>query len=650
MQILLKSLTLKNFKGVRDRMIEFNDTITNIFGRNATGKTTLFDAYSWLLWDKDSVNRSDFGIKTVSESGKALHGLDHSVEGVLEIDGKTLTLKKVYSEKWTKKRGQAEAEFSGHTTEYFVSGVPVKKKEYQDRIGSIIQEDLFKLLSNPAHFSVALDKNKRREILMTLVKDVSDAEIIAENPQLRELSELMQDYRIDELRAMRKAQASKINREIQELPIRISELAGIKKDLDFSSLSVQLTQKKAELERVDRALTNENAQAEEHFERLNEIHELEAQALQIRSSAEQEASRKRLAVANALLVKKSEVSRMAHEIEEKGRDIERAQSNIDRLDHDTEASQKQIHALRVQYVEEAAKQYSPPAEDRLCPTCGQAFPESEAEKIRNAWNRQKAQKLEKLTTLANELKATITRNAEVSAEQKRVIEIFEQDIATMERQKSTLAAEIETAENVEPLILVDMMSDPVYVELLQRIEAKKKSAGEPRPDVEVLKIEKAKVMDELKILENQLAWQEENRRIDEKIAEYAAQEKMLSQQYAECEKVLFLCEEFVKAKVAKISGSINSLFDTVEFKLFDTQVNGAIVETCEATIQGVPFSDANNAAKINAGIDIINTLSRLYGTSTPIFVDNAESVNRLQATAVQVIRLIVSEDEQLTVR
>lgn len=171
-----------------------------------------------------------------------------------------------------------------------------------------------------------------------------------------------------------------------------------------------------------------------------------------------------------------------------------------------------------------------------------------------------------------------------------------------------------------------------------------------KPNTEELKQRKSALSTEVTALENQLVWQEENKKIDEKIQQYKNQEKELSGKYAQCEKVLFLLEEFTKTKVTMISGKINNLFQTVEFKLFDTQINGGIVETCEATIHGVPFSDANNAARINAGIDIINTLTKEYGISAPIFVDNAESVNNLLYTDSQVVRLVVSEDSELTVR
>jgi recombinational DNA repair ATPase RecF len=143
--VKLIKLSLKNFKGTRAFVLDARGGNVTVYGDNATGKTTLFDAFTWLLFDKDSQGRKDFEIKTLDASGQPMHGLEHEVEAVLQVDGKTVTLRKVYKEKWTKKRGSAQAEFTGHTTDYFVDGVPVKKAEYDARIASICDETVFKL-------------------------------------------------------------------------------------------------------------------------------------------------------------------------------------------------------------------------------------------------------------------------------------------------------------------------------------------------------------------------------------------------------------------------------------------------------------------------------------------------------------------------
>ena len=84
-------LTLRNFKGIREFTLEARGRDIDVFGDNATGKTTLADAFMWLLFDKDSQNRKDFQIKTVDKHGNEIHGLDHEVEAVLEVNGQEIT-------------------------------------------------------------------------------------------------------------------------------------------------------------------------------------------------------------------------------------------------------------------------------------------------------------------------------------------------------------------------------------------------------------------------------------------------------------------------------------------------------------------------------------------------------------------------------
>ena len=91
--------------------------------------------------------------------------------------------------------------------------------------------------------------------------------------------------------------------------------------------------------------------------------------------------------------------------------------------------------------------------------------------------------------------------------------------------------------------------------------------------------------------------------------------------------MIYLLESFIRAKMMKISDSINQHFKTVNFKLFDMQLNGGMKECCECTVNGVPYSTLNSGHRIIAGLDIIQSLSELYGVTAPIFIDNAESLN-----------------------
>ena len=90
---------------------------------------------------------------------------------------------------------------------------------------------------------------------------------------------------------------------------------------------------------------------------------------------------------------------------------------------------------------------------------------------------------------------------------------------------------------------------------------------------------------------------------------------------------------------------VNQLFEITKFVFFGLDGTGEEKEMCSITVNGSDFhTNLNNAARINAGLDIINTLSKAYGIAAPIFIDNAEGVNKLFETQSQMISLVVSTD------
>ena len=223
MDIRINQMILQNFKGIKSLEINANGESLSIYGDNATGKTTVFDAFTWLLFNKDSLGRSDFGIKTQDEFGNPIHNLEHSVECELAIDNSILTLKKVYAEKWTKKRGSAAAEFTGHETKYFVNEVPVQKKEYEQKISSIVDENLFKIITNPLFFNENMKWQDRRAILLNLCENITDEELLAKNEQFAPLSAELKGRTIQEYKKIIQSKQAGINDELKSIPQRIDE-------------------------------------------------------------------------------------------------------------------------------------------------------------------------------------------------------------------------------------------------------------------------------------------------------------------------------------------------------------------------------------------------------------------------------------------
>ncbi len=626
MQIILQSLNLSNFKGIRDLKIEFSKD-TKIYGDNGTGKTTIFDAFTWLLFDKDSLNRSDFGIKTYTKDGDTVHGVDHIVEGVLEINGKIVTLKKIYAEKWVKKRGNTTAEFTGHTTEYYVNSVPMKKTDYVKTIDGFVTEEQFKLLSNPNYFNAILNPKERRTLIMRLVSDVDNETVIANNSELKELKELLENYTIEEIRAMHKGIMKKTNKEIQELPVRIDELNKQIVEYDFNDLRTQ----KIGIESTIKKLNGEVLSVEEkEFERKEKEQEIDKKRnliLSIKRKNQEEYEEK-------VYQQELEKKELQHKYEILLRELKAIENNRDFVSDEISIYELQQDTLRKEWAEIKARQF---VGDTICPTCKQEFPSKNIEEMKANFNEEKSKDIEVNVTEGKRL-ATLINNGKESIE-KLTNKIIE------------LNKEIENFENKLKEPKLEIVKEPLpdkYYELIKSVE-ELENIQPLKVENSELKKELQEYKDKLKEIDNKLAAEERNQNLLSQINKYSEDEKELANTYQESEGIIYLTDEFTKTKVNLISGNVNKLFDLVEFKLFDTQINGGINETCEVTINGVPYSDLNSASKINAGIDVINALSNKYGISTPIFVDNAESINDVEESNAQMIKLVVSKDNILKI-
>ena len=631
MNIKINSLRLQNFKGVKALEIDFKDKLTNIYGDNAVGKTTVFDAFCWLLWDKDSLNRSQFEIKTLDENGQAIPMIDHSVEAILNVDGVDTTFKKIYSEIWTKKRGQTQKEFTGHTTDYYINDVPIKKKEYQDRIASVISEEQFKLLSNVQHFNVNLDKKQRRDTLLSLIDDVNVEDIIASNADFKKLE--LDKYKLEEIRAMNKATASKINKEIEELPVRIDELNNSIQELDFDALEFRKKSKVSSKDIIDKQLSDFSSIADNISLISKDITTLELEKNSILRQIEDDYNKKVQEIRNNSNVSANQKEQLIKKADNVSKELEFANKEKEMLN-------KNLDDERAKWIKLNEEEFDG---DTTCPTCKQELPQNEIEKIKTEFNINKSKKLEQIELQAKHIKDKITLKEKSINDNEEILKDLQSQIDSIQDEKEI---------NVDELIsTIEKAPVPIRVaEIDSEIETKKQELTNlNKADNKDLLERKKAIESEIEEINKQLYYKEENIKIQAKIEQYKEQEKELAKAYEKTQEILNLCDEYTKIYTNLVSDKINNMFKLVKFKLFDVQVNGGIAETCEATVYGVPYSDVNNAGKINAGLDIINVLSEKLDISTPIFIDNAESVNELIEVNAQVVRLVVSNDKKLRV-
>lgn len=638
-QIKINELKLRNFKGIKDFTLKADGNNANIYGENATGKTSIMDAFIWLLFNKDSHNSSQFNIKTLDGQGKVIHGLEHEVSAKLEIDSTEIELTKIYKEKWQKKRGQTESQLTGHTTEYFINSVPKKKSEYDNYLGNIIDEDTFRILTNPLYFNNNLKWQDRRSIALSICGEVQDREVVTQDNKLKDLEKLLENKSIDDLKAEMAARRRKLNEELKSIPYRIDELSREDLDVDVEALAKEKKELEGELAELRSA---KGIDYDFQIRNVNgTITQLKNELKEIEYSAVKDLREK----LNELLEEKSATYRdltVAHD------ELAAHTSKIKKLKNSNKEITAELERLRNQFNEWANKQFD--EESTVCPTCEQDLPSGIAQSYREDFERGKSKKLKDINTAGKNYKEILADNNEMLEGLEALANPKEKAIINMEFKLKDTERHISMLE--EEIKNIDISGLEGYKEIQEKIFKLNKEKEEVL-DLQAKKDKSEEISNlqiEINSISKELAKLDLAKDNEKRVDELKDRERELAQMVADTEKTEFLADQFVITKADLLEDKLNNKFDLVKFKLFDVQVNGGINETFVTTVDGVPFEDLNSAMRINAGLDIIKTLSNYYEIQAPIFIDNAESVNELLEIPNQMIRLIVSKHKYLNVQ
>ncbi len=544
----------------------------------------------------------------------------------------------MFREKWQKKRGSAQAEFTGHTTDYYIDDVPVKKSEYEARISSLIDEDAFKLLTNPTYFSEQLQWQDRRRILLEVCGDVSTEDVVAADEGLKRLTDILAGRSVEAHTDLIRSRMRDINRELEHIPMRIDEATRALPRVEDDPEALAEDIRKAE-----EAIQDYQEQLAEYraggavAAKQRELNELDAEIARLRTEAYGELDK-------AIQAKRYELVEVRRLILDRGMEIERVDKHIDSLNQELATLNNDVTTLRQQWHEVNGQQWQG---DETCPTCGQALPDEQIEEAKASFNRNKAERLEGITIAGKAAKTSIEAAekglADAQAKRQRLqaeLEEFRQQEKALLAEIDELqegAAEVETPELAEKRVLRERLAAEIEGLKLDQHEAisdLEKSLNTMRTALQALRGE-----------EQKLRLREQGQK---RIEELQERERQLAAEYEKLEAELYLCEQFERARANLLEDKVASHFEFARFKLFNKLVNGALEPCCEVTFGGVPYADLNKAARINVGLDIIRTLSRHYGSSAPIFIDNAEAVcELLPVENAQLIRLVVSPDDKI---
>ena len=631
----LTKLELLNFKGLKSFTINLNGDVV-IRGDNATGKTTVFDSVCWLLFGKDSLDRADFEIKTL-DGGEPIHKVNHEVTGIFTLDeGGTVELKRVYREKYSSPRG-GEVTLTGHTTDYFVDGVPKKEKEYKEIVNTLIDESIFKLITNPLYFNETYSWQNRRKLLLEMCGDIDDISVINSRDDLRRLAELLEGRTVDDHRKVVAAKKTAINKELDMIPIRIDEAVRNKPETvsdkaklirDIETLSAGID----EVEKQKAIIQNGFSSTEKESKICDIKRQLDAQSSKVLSDYHKQKQRLRDEYEASLTkLKMVEVDR------------DRCADRRDELNKEIERESKRIATLQSEFDTFNAQQFN----KESCPTCGQALPADKQAVLEAEFNTNKSKKLEEwkgLIESAVKLKANY--------EEQQEIMVSKIDNLTTEVSQYSDAYNVKFKE-YESYSEPNLEDDPVYADLKAQLFLLEID-DEPGADTEEL----TKLDEELSSMKSKKAALETELNkfkliddINHRILELENQQQKLVAEKNALDEASFLMDEFIKAKVNMLEENINSRFKLARFKMFNVMLNGNVEECCETTYKGVPYRSMNNAARINVGLDIINALTSYYKVNAPVFIDNAEAVTEFVPVNSQTIKLIVDETEpQLVVK
>lgn len=663
-QISIKSMTLLNFKGIRNLTVNF-DNITDVFGANGTGKTTIFDAFTWLLFGKDSSDRKDFEIKTLDLFGKVIPKIEHEVNAIISVDGEDVSIRRILKENWVKKRGSEESEFSGNVTEYYWNDVPMKQTEFQSKVSKILDESVFKMITSPTFFNT-IDWKKRREILTQIAGDVSDAEIASGNSEYEKLlSNLTQGKTLDDYKAQILASVKKAKEDLKLIPTRIDEVTRTMPEAqDFVALETELNAKQSEVDKIDGLINDSNAAFQS---KLDDQKELKVKANNLKGDIEIIEANARKKAKESQQVDTSVLDDLKGQQKSKEQELQTYTSGLQTLSdkHTSLVAQKQsieqkLKDKRDEWERENAKDISFDDSNFCCPTCKRDFEASdiEAKKTQMSDNFKKG-KQAKLSEINQQGKSLADEKGNVENEISVLAGRIETGKQSVEKCKSDIE-EIKSKISAEEIKLSDvtgkLSEEQVCNELLSNnseYAAKKKELQDieasiieiPSIDNSELSDKRKTMLSEIDQIKAKLQTKSQIEAVQQRVKDLEEEGRKLAQQVADVERIQFTIERFIKEKVDRIEQVVNQKFKLVTFRMFEEQINGGLKETCEAMVNGVPYSDVNTASKINAGLDVINTLSQFYGVSAPIFVDNAESVHTLIDTESQLIRLVVSESD-----
>lgn len=641
-RIILRHLSLQDWRG-QSKSIDFSEGDNILSGENKSGKSTIFNAWLWLLLGTDEYDRSNFQLFDNTVEQNYENSKTAIVEALIDINGNPYKLKKEASIGWSRSKGSFEYTRKGSDSyKFFIDDIELSALKYK----SFIEEnfapiDKLKIMVNIRYF-LGLDWKEMRKILGEIAGEIKNDDFKGDYSII---SDELKKHSPSELKTSYMAQRREIKKSIDSLPISIEALKSNLPDIDgCENAQKEIEDCEKDYKEAIQELQGKKDSIKQYVDkRNNELREIEEMEDEYRKS-EKEYNRKFNAEILKLEDELDEICRQNEKIELLNRANKRERELIKQQIVEKEKELDSLKSYRETLLSqnEAIKSYV--FDDTECPYCGQQLPDDKLEEGRKKFNENKEKKrkaivdegksnnikiqacLESINSLneqfakipneETEAKSTKEIEEKMSNLKKSHVEYYETNDSLYKR------AEIENKK--ENLTIVPNIDDSGIKERISEIALRKERALK----IEVLKKEYDRQETNIKGKQEELKANSVALAVVEgKIAKLAEYER----EYAEI-----------------VSRKVSSHFDYVSVQMSDVNKSGEIIDTCIIKdSSGVNALVTNNASRILCGIDIALAFQEYYQTSIPLFIDNAESVNdfNMPVIGVQTIKMYVSDSE-----
>lgn len=656
---------LVNFRGHKDLKINFSD-LTEISGDNRLGKSTVFDAFVWGLFGKDQFDRKDFEITPIVD-GKRLDRVDSEVIILIDYDGREMELKRVLHQKWVRRRGTAEEVFDGCETLYYINDVPLKASEYKARVDLMIEETVFKLITNPAAF-LGLHWTKQREFLFQIAGTVSDAEIAASDDRFLKLLDLVNGKSLIEFKKEIAARKKKLKADLEDINPKIDQTTRLMPaEQDWSKIESDIAEAEKEIALIDAILSNHSkavrAQYEDIQGKRKQIDELKNKQREVVNAATAKAQDDAFEENQKQASGKNEINNLEREARQADENRDSIAKTVENYKANKASKESEIIKLREKWTAENEKEYTAKAGCLICPVfqteCSDPLAtekHTEAqEKAKAAFFEAKQSALAGIDKDGKLVKLDLEYCNEKIAEFEIKLNAATESVLIAEEKLKEAKAMYVDFETVRPkqVIASELPQWQEFETQIRKIEAEieKVELNNPATDTSEYTNSKAYHNQNRDMLKATLNNRDIISKYKAEIKNLEIQASELAQQIADLEKQEFTIDAFNKVKIDECDRRINRMFQIVKFQLFDKTNEGNEFEACiPLNKAGVPIAATNTAERINAGLDIINTLSNFYNVSAPVFIDNSEAVNAFIPTNAQMVNLRVTKESVLTIK